>query len=284
MAEKAKKVLQFNPESHLRIQHLSRNPGELYQHEERINRKIPLKNNNGLSKKNRKEIMKELHGAMKRERRRTREEGQISGFSNEEDAYYRYLRSLNPQQKAELLRKRAELLHAEELGINLETSRQQNRALAESQFPSRIIRPPVYQRVGRALLEFPSLDYEVALAQDAEAAAQAAAEAAAQAEERAIAMAAIAAKAAAAAEQRAIAEAEAKIAADILAEKERERKQEEEQLRRRQHDEDELLYKWYAKHTGKQISSIKRSAKQLDHIKKIKESKGGRRTRKNRNS
>jgi len=279
MAEKAKKVLQFNPESHLRIQHLSRNPEQLYQHEERINRKIPLKNNNGLSKQNRKELMKELHGAMKRERRRTREEGEISAFSKEEDAYYRYLKSLNPQQKAELLRERAELLHAEELGINLETSRQQNRALAESQFPSRIIRPPVHQRLGRALLELPPLDYEVALEQDAQAAAQAAAEA----EERAIAIAAIAAQAAAAAERSALAAAEAKVAADILAEKERERKQEEEQIRRRQYDEDELLYKWYAKHTGKQISSIKRSAKQLEHIKKIKETKGGRRkTRKNR--
>ena len=278
MAEKAKKVLQFNPESHLRIQHLSRNPEQLYQHEERINRKIPLKNNNGLSKQNRKELMKELHGAMKRERRRTREEGEISAFSKEEDAYYRYLKSLNPQQKAELLRERAELLHAEELGINLETSRQQNRALAESQFPSRIIRPPVHQRLGRALLELPPLDYEVALEQDAQAAAQAAAEA----EERAIAIAAIAAQAAAAAERSALAAAEAKVAADILAEKERERKQEEEQIRRRQYDEDELLYKWYAKHTGKQISSIKRSAKQLEHIKKIKETKGGRRkTRKN---
>lgn len=273
MAERPKKVLHFNPESHMRIQHLSRNPGELYQHEERINRKIPLKNTNGLSKKNREERMSVPNAAMRRERRRSREEREISGLTNEEDAYFRYLRSINPVERAALHR-------AEVSGMNLETSRQQNRALAESQFPSRIIRPPVHQRLGRALLELPPLEYEVALAQEAEAAAQAAA----QAEERAIALAAIAARVAAEAEQRALAAAEAKVVADILAEKERVRKQEEEQLRRRQYNEDEELYKLYAKHTGKQISSIKRSAKQLEHIKKILAKGGRRKTRKNRNS
>ena len=252
--------LRFSDESFLRLQHLSRKLGELYEHEEMVNGRLPTKQENGLTKLEHSQISPAL-----RRERRFREN--ISPLTNDD---LMFLQRLDPHE-------RAVLLHAEETELPPEVSREQNRAMAESQLPGRKIRPPVHSRVGRVLLTNPPISFEEAAAQDA--AELAAAQAAAEAEQARLN--AIRVKAAQAIAQAAAKEAEAAAAAAQAAAQEEERKRLEWQKGRNQFEEDEPLYQWFAKLKGKQPSTIQRSAKQLEYIKKLKakeETKGGKRS------
>jgi hypothetical protein len=252
----------FSEKSYLRFQHLSRKLGQLYDHEEIINGNLPTKVENGSTKLDHSK----LSAALKSERK-SREP--ISSLTDEDLIF---LQRLDPHE-------RALLLHAEESGQAIEVSREQNRAMAEAQLAPRKIRPPVHSRIGLSFQQYPALTFEEAAAQDA--AEVAAAQAAAQAEQARLE--AIRVKAAATAAAQAAAAAEATARAAVAQAEEEERKRLEWQKGRNQFEEDEDLYRWFAKFKGKQPTSISRSAKQLNYIKKLKakeETKGGKRTRK----
>jgi hypothetical protein len=253
--------VRFSNKSNLRLQHLSRKLAGLYSDEERINGRVPTKEGNGLTKLGHSHIS----SALKKERK-SREP--ISALTDDD---LMFLQRLDPHE-------RAVLLHAEETKQPIEVSREQNRGAAEAQLAPRKIRPPVHSRVGLAFQEYPALTFEEA---EAQAAAEvAAAQAAAAAEEARLE--AIRIKAAAEQAKYAKAAAEAAQAAAQAQAEEEERKRVEWQKGRNQFEEDELLYQWFAKLKGKQPSTITRSAKQLNYIKKLKakeETRGGNRTR-----
>lgn len=248
----------FSEKSFLRLQHLSRKLGQLYDQEERINGIVPTKQENGSTKLEHSQISPGL-----KKERKSREP--ISALTDDD---LMFLQRLDPHE-------RAVLLHAEETKQPIEVSREQNRGAAEAQLAPRKIRPPVHSRVGLAFQQYPALTFEEAEAQAAAEAA--AAQAAAAAEEARLET----IRVKVAAEQAEAAAEAAQAAAHAQAEEEQKRL--EWQKGRNQFEEDEDLYRWFAKLKGKQPSTITRSAKQLNYIKKLKakeETKGGKRTRK----